>query len=354
MAKQSLAVKYRPKTWDDVSEQEEIKIILQQQLSNNEIVHGYLFCGPAGCGKTTAARIFANEINKGQGNPIELDAASNNSVEDIRRLIEQAQTQSLESEYKVFILDEVHMLSNSAWNAFLKTLEEPPAKSIFIMATTDPQKIPATILSRAQRYNFQRISQQGIVDRLKTIIAWEDTEILENGGPDGALADNCSNDAIEYIAKLANGGMRDAITLMDKCLSYSQQLTLENVVKALNTVDYATMFKLTEAVAISNKLQVIEVIENLYNSGKDLKQFVKQYVQFLLDVEKFYIGCDWKYINLPKLKEYEDWLTYNDEPQKISEILERVVKLDADIKYSSTPKYDVEVVLLGVCYGRTS
>ena len=340
MAKQSLAIKYRPKTWDDVSEQTEIKTILKQQLSNNEIVHGYLFCGPAGCGKTTAARIFANEINHGKGNPIELDAASNNSVEDIRKLIEQAQTQSLESEYKVFILDEVHMLSNSAWNAFLKTLEEPPAKSIFIMATTDPQKIPATILSRAQRYNFQRISQQGIVDRLLYILQCE-------FGKNQIIGDDIKS--IEYLAKLADGGMRDAITLMDKCLSYSSELTLENVVKALNTVDYATMFKLTDAIAISNKLQVVELIEDLYNSGKDLKQFVKQYVQFLLDVEKYYIGCDWKYISLPKLDDYEMWLKGNDEPQKVIEILDTVVTLDANIKYSSIPKYDIEVALLGVC-----
>ena len=339
MAKQSLAVKYRPKTWDDVSEQEEIKIILQQQLSNNEIVHGYLFCGPAGCGKTTAARIFANEINDGKGNPIELDAASNNSVEDIRRLIEQAQTQSLDSEYKVFILDEVHMLSNSAWNAFLKTLEEPPAKSIFIMATTDPQKIPATILSRSQRYNFQRISTHGIMKRLTHILHEENIPEVEGG-----------LDAVEYIAKLADGGMRDAITLMDKCLSYSTALTLENVVKALNTVDYATMFKLTDAVASNDKLQVIELIEDLYNSGKDLKQFIKQYAQFLLDTEKYYIGCDWKYINMPKITEYRDWLLQMaDKQDRIQEILNVIIKLDTEIKYSSTPKYDVEATLIGVC-----
>lgn len=342
MAKQSLAIKYRPKTWSDVTEQEEIKIILQQQLSNNEIVHGYLFCGPAGCGKTTAARIFANEINDGKGSPIELDAASNNSVEDIRRLIEQAQTQSLDSEYKVFILDEVHMLSNSAWNAFLKTLEEPPAKSIFIMATTDPQKIPATILSRTQRYNFQRISMKGICKRLEYIINAEQNE--QNNFV------NIDKSAIEYIAKLSEGGMRDAITLMDKCLSYSTELTLENVVNALNVVDYTMMFKLTEAVASDDKIQVIELIENLYNSGKDLKQFVKQYAQFLLDTEKYYIGCDWKYINMPKIQEYRDWLLHMAErTSDIQEILNVVIKLDAEIKYSSTPKYDVEATLIGVC-----
>jgi len=170
---QALAIKYRPTQFSDIVEQDAIKAILINQIDTGTVKHGYLFCGPAGDGKTTTARIFANEINKGQGSPIELDAASNNSVEDIRRITEQAQTQSLDSEYKVFILDEVHSLSNQAWQAFLKTLEEPPAKAIFIMCTTNPERIPNTILSRVQRYNFQKISTEGIFERLKYIIEQE-------------------------------------------------------------------------------------------------------------------------------------------------------------------------------------
>ena len=173
MAIQTLAVKYRPKTWDDVTEQGSTKIILQQQLETGEIKNAYLFCGPAGCGKTTCARIFANEINKGQGNPIELDAASNNGVDDVRNIIQQAQTKSLNSEYKCFIIDECHAISNAGWQAMLKLIEEPPAKSIFIFCTTDPQKIPKTILSRVQRYDFKRISQNGIIERLKWILEQE-------------------------------------------------------------------------------------------------------------------------------------------------------------------------------------
>lgn len=169
----ALALKYRPKTFDDLSEQAAVVKILTNQIETNTIKHGYLFSGSAGCGKTTAARIFANMINNGKGEPIELDAASNNSVDDIRTITEQAQTKSLDSEYKVFIIDEVHSLSNQAFQAFLKTLEEPPTKSIFILCTTDPQRVPNTILSRVQRYNFQRISHKGIVDRLKYIIEQE-------------------------------------------------------------------------------------------------------------------------------------------------------------------------------------
>lgn len=170
MASKALAIKYRPITFNEVVEQDSIKIILQQQIKENSFKSAYLFVGGAGTGKTTCARIFAHDINHGEGNPIELDAASNNGVEDVREIIQQAKTKSLDSEYKIFIIDECHALSNSAWQAMLKIIEEPPAKSIFIFCTTDPQKIPKTILSRVQRYDFQRISQDGIVNRLKYIL----------------------------------------------------------------------------------------------------------------------------------------------------------------------------------------
>ena len=183
---QALALKYRPHTFSDLTEQSAVVKILTNQIETNTIKHGYLFVGAAGTGKTTSARIFANMINKGSGEPIELDAASNNSVDDIRRIIEEAQTKSLDSEYKVFIIDECHSLSNQAWQAMLKTLEEPPSKSIFIFCTTDPQKIPNTILSRVQRYNFQRISQEGIVQRLLYILRCE-----------GAIASTHSVEAVE-------------------------------------------------------------------------------------------------------------------------------------------------------------
>lgn len=279
----SLAIKYRPTTFEDLTEQSGVVKILTNQIETNTIKHGYLFVGAAGTGKTTSARIFANMINKGAGTPIELDAASNNSVEDIRELTEQAQTKSIDSDYKVFVIDECHMLSNSAWNAFLKTLEEPPAKSIFILCTTNPEKIPATILSRVQRYNFQRISHEGIVKRLDYI--WHNEfcdghmDCLPTNGETRQV------EALDYIAKIADGGMRDAITLMDKCLSYSSELTLDNVVKALGVADYGLMFDLNNALLGDDPIpEVISIIDNVYNSGLDLKLFVKSYFEFILDM----------------------------------------------------------------------
>ena len=337
MASKALAVKYRPQTFEEVTEQEILTTILKQQISSKQIQHCYLFCGPAGCGKTTCARIFANEINGGQGIPVELDAASNNGVEDVRNIIQQAQTKSLDSEYKTFIIDECHSLSNAGWQAFLKLLEEPPAKSIFIFATTDPQKIPKTILSRVQRYDFQRISQQGIVHRLQYILANENI-----------IVDQSNIDAIEYIAKLADGGLRDAISLMDKCLAFTDELTLETVVKVLGVVDYDEMFRFTDII-IENKLnESIQLIESVHTSGKDLKQFVKQYIQFLLDIQKYAIGCDWKYISLPRLSQYEEWLkgcgTY--EFDRCFELLDCMLKINNKIKYSSVPKCVIETEVL--------
>lgn len=344
----SLAVKYRPSTFDDVVEQDSIKVILRQQLDSGEVKHAYLFCGGAGTGKTTCARIFAKEINKGKGSPIEMDAASNSSVEDVRNIIQQAKSKSLDSEYKVFIIDECHAISLMGWQAFLKLLEEPPAKSIFIFATTDPQKIPKTILSRVQRYDFQRISQRGIVQRLKYIC---DSEGIQRFASN-ALTDNLQDayaktDALEYIAKIADGGMRDAITLMDKALSYSKELTLANVVKAVGTTDYTVMFELTDKIIYNKSRDMMQIIDDIHASGKDLKRFIKAYIQFVLDINKYALGCEWNQLGIPHLDDYESkldkWLKDND---IFTDLLNTLVAVDNDIKYSATPKYDIEARLL--------
>lgn len=336
MAVKSLAVKYRPKTFVDVVEQEEIKAILGQQLKTNTIKNAYLFVGSAGTGKTTCARIFANEINKGKGNPIEMDAASNSSVDDVKNISQLAKTKSFDSEYKVFIIDECHAISNTGWQAFLKLLEEPPAKSIFIFCTTDAHKIPKTIISRVQRYDFKRISQYGIITRLKFICKVEERVYTD--------------DALGYIAKLAEGGMRDSITLMDKCLSYGD-LTLENVVNALGTIDYDTMFELTDALIDIEPKRVMEIIGKIHADGKDLKQFIHLYLYFILDVEKYSVGCPFELLQLPKLKAYEDWLsnTSKSDFEWLREVLRELVQLNATVKYSSYPKADIEAALLLLC-----
>lgn len=339
---ESLAIKYRPKTFEDVTEQVFIKAILSNQLKSGEVKHAYLFCGGAGTGKTTCARIFASEINKGSGNPIEMDAASQNGVDDVREIIQQAKTKSIDSEYKVFIIDECHAFSNNAWQAMLKIIEEPPAKSIFIFCTTNPEKIPKTIISRVQRYDFQRISQDGIVKRLRHIC---DRELQQED-------DLVRLEALEYIAKIADGGMRDAITLLDKCIAYSRELTIENIVNALGTVDYDVMFSLTSALGYKEQLKVIEIIEKLHSDGKDLKQFVKSYIQFILDVTKYYLNCEWKFIQIPQLSDYEQELHNLEELSDdwFLSLLSELIKLNADIKYSSTAKYDLEAALFVFMY----
>ena len=239
MNNQTLAVKYRPKDWKDLTEQEYIKVILENQIETNSIKNAYLFTGPAGCGKTTSARIFANKINNGQGNPIEVDAASNNGVEQVRVIIDDAKFKPLDSKYKIYIMDECHMLSNGAWNAMLKLLEEPPKTTIFILCTTDPQKIPKTILSRVQRYDFNKISFEGIVNRLKWIVNEENKNLKVSDEYIGV-----DDEALEYIAKVSEGGMRDAISMLDKCLSFTRTLDVANVVKALGISDYGSLHRI--------------------------------------------------------------------------------------------------------------
>ena len=330
----ALALKYRPKRFEDLTEQSEVVTILTNQIETNTIKHGYLFCGGAGTGKTTSARIFANMINEGKGTPIELDAASNNSVEDIRRLCDDAQTQSIDSLYKVFVIDECHSLSNQAWQAFLKTLEEPPAKSIFILCTTNPERIPQTILSRVQRYNFQRISFEGIVNRLENIILWENEEIS-----DKSIDIHYQIESIEYIAKIADGGLRDAITLMDKCLSYSNNLTMDNVIKALGIANYEVMFNLTSYIISNNISYICNLINEVHSSGMDLKLFIKQYFEFILDLNVYSATNDMNTTKIPLV--WEEYIHNNwkeKEWDTIYKLLSFITDLNYAIKWEQNPK----------------
>lgn len=343
----ALAIKYRPKTFDDVVEQGSVKQILQEQLRTKTHQNCYLFTGGAGTGKTTCARIFANDVNGGKGNPIEIDAASNNGVDNVREIIEDAKFKALDAPYKVYIIDECHMLSTGAWNAMLKLIEEPPAQTVFIFCTTDPQKIPATIISRVQRYDFQRITHDSIVNRLKYILDMENEEILNDDGPDRAITYDI--EALGYIAKLADGGMRDAITLLDKCLSFSPDINVENVVQALGTVDYQVMFDLTNAIIDMESDKAVIIIEEAHRSGIDLKQFMKQYSYFILDAYKYCLLGDFEYLQIPST--YSDILhSWDDETYDfLKELLDEVIKLNADIKWEPNPKPLIEATIILLC-----
>ena len=339
MAKISLAVKYRPKTFDDMTEQEYIKIILENQIKDDAIQNAYLFTGPAGCGKTTSARIFANMINESKGNPIEIDAASNNGVEQVRSIIDEAKFKPIDSKYKVYILDECHMLSIGAWNAMLKLLEEPPKTTIFILCTTDPQKIPKTILSRVQRYDFQKISIKGIVQRLNYIVNQE-------------RQGDFQEEALEYIAKVSDGGMRDAISMLDKCLSFSCDITIDNVVKALGISDYNSLDNLLESmVLVLSPNKCIDIIEGVYNQGKDLKVFIKQFIQYCLDVAKYLMFNSYDYIQIPStinLSKYKD----NKHYFQILDVIDSIINLSNQIKYEQNPKVLVESTIILLVTGR--
>lgn len=339
MANITLAVKYRPTTFDDVVEQSAITAILTEQIKTNSFKRAYLFCGPAGCGKTTCARIFAKEINGGKGNPIEIDAASNNSVDDVREIIDQAKLKAIDAPYKVYILDECHMFSTGAWNAMLKLLEEPPASAVFIMCTTDPQKIPATILSRVQRFDFSKITHTRIVERLKYILA------AENSSVDAPNRFTYDIGALEYIAKLANGGMRDAISMLDKCLSYNTNLTLENAIVALGDVDYDIYFDFMLSLACLNAMRATEIIEQIYYKGVDLKTFVKQFMSFMVEVCKFRIFSSFEYVTIPDTPNYRTWM-YQEDEEALKDILNLMLKLNTEVKWETNPKALIEASII--------
>ena len=341
MDNKTLAIKYRPKDWDDLTEQKYIKTILQNQIETGTIKNAYLFTGPAGCGKTTSARIFANKINKGNGLPIEIDAASNNGVEQVRTIIDDAKFKPLDCDYKIYIMDECHMLSNGAWNAMLKLLEEPPKTTIFILCTTDPQKIPNTILSRVQRFDFQKISLQGIIDRLKYIITKENTKDETDNNLDNFIT--YEDSALQYIAKISEGGMRTAISYLDKCLSYSTTLGIENVVKALGISDYDVLSSLFDSIISKDSKKSIEIIEEIYNQGKDLKLFIKQFIRFILDICKYQLYHSYDYIQIPNTIDIDySGTDYN----YILRILESMIEINNLIKYDTNPKVIIESKLI--------
>ena len=255
---------------------------------------------------TTSARIIANLINNGQGRPIEIDCASNNGVDAMRNIQEECRTRPLQGKYKIFILDECHMITTAGWNSMLKILEEPPEYVIFIFCTTDPQKIIGTIMSRVQRFNFKRISTQGIVKRLKYIIEKENIDYFNDPNiseeeynarqiaeAQGAVYIDYEEFAIQYIARLAKGGMRDAITTLEKCIDFSPVLTIENVQKVTSGgVDEETLLKLCGLILFKDSKKALIMFNDLYLTGIDTSLFVKLYMEFLQNCIKYLITED--------------------------------------------------------------
>lgn len=333
----SLATKYRPKTLNEMSGQENVIKILNQQLITKNIKNCYLFCGASGTGKTTAARAFIQEINKGQGYPIEIDAASNSGVDNIRNVIDGSNTKSILSEYKSYIIDECHSLSNQAWQALLKTLEEPNSKTIFIFCTTDPQKIPQTILNRVQRFDFYKLPKEQIFDRLVYICNEEKFTYEE--------------DALKYIVKASKGGMRDAISYLEKVASYNTNITLSNCVDAIGEIDYHIMFNLINAIIDKKEKDALSIVDNLNNKGKDLKLFIDEFTGFILDINKYLVLLDFENINIPKLYEKDISYAVNIEGSKqfYLFILEQLVKLKEQIRFESDVKLNLEITLVLLC-----
>lgn len=327
----SLAVQYRPSDWDEVVEQDNIKKILQNQLSSGEVRNSYLFVGGAGTGKTTCARILAKEINHGTGSAIEIDGASNNGVDQVREINNQAKTRSVDSEYKIFIIDECHMITTAGWNAMLKLIEEPPAKTIFIFCTTNPEKIPKTILSRVQRYDFQRISTEGIYNRLIAICNKENIQAEEN--------------ALMHIAKLADGHMRDALTMLDKTVAYDSTITELNITSALGLNSYYDINVLFDAVTQGFEEGIISSVETCHNEGRELKQLIDDEISFVLDYIKWQINHSLHFCSCPSF--VEEWFKQcKVSKNHATHLLDALIDIKNTIKYDSSPKTIIEAMLI--------
>ena len=314
---QALYRKYRPKTFEDVIGQKTIIKTLENSIVNDRITHAYLFTGPRGTGKTSIAKIFARVINcqnrenftpcnncvsctqKQNIDIIEMDAASNNGVDEIREIRDKVNLVPSFGKYKVYIVDEVHMLSNQAFNALLKTLEEPPSHVIFILATTEPHKIPETILSRCQRYDFKKISENDIVERIKYICKEENIEIDE--------------DAIKLIAKVSDGGLRDSISLLDQLIAYTEdKITVKDVNDVYGVISKEEICNLLLKIFDSNLNESFNEVNNLDENGKNLSKIIEQIIEFIKNTLIYF--NDSNYFN------EEDKKLYNKIASKVNEI----------------------------------
>ena len=361
MSYTALYRKFRPDRFEDVKGQDHIVTTLRNQIKADRIGHAYLFTGTRGTGKTTIAKLFAKSVNcehpidgspcgecrscktiaaGASVNVIEIDAASNNGVDNIREIIDEVSYSPVEGKYKVYIIDEVHMLSIGAFNALLKTLEEPPSYVIFILATTEVHKIPITILSRCQRYDFKRINIDTIADRLRELMEQEKVSVEEK--------------ALKYIAKTADGSMRDALSLLDQCIAFhfGEELTYDKVLDVLGAVDTGVFSDLLEKIEGHDITGCISLLEDVVMQGRELTQFVTDitwYLRNLLlvktsdsDIEDV---IDVSSDNLERLREEAQSM----DAEKIMRYIRIFSELSGQIKYASQKRILIEMTLIKLC-----
>lgn len=360
MSYTALYRKWRPDNFQDVKGQDPIVTTLKNQIIADRIGHAYLFCGTRGTGKTTVAKIFAKTVNcehPTDGSPcgacqscksistgnsmnvIEIDAASNNGVDNIREIRDEVSYSPAEGKYKVYIIDEVHMLSVGAFNALLKTLEEPPSYVIFILATTEAHKIPVTILSRCQRYDFKRISVETIVDRLRELMAEEQIEAEDK--------------AVRYLAKAADGAMRDALSLLDQCVSFyfGQKLTYDKVLEVLGAVDTEVFSAILRAVMARDILDAIHLLEKIIMQGRDLSQLVIDFTWYLRNLllvkssEDIEDVLDVSSENLQRLQEEAEMINQ----ETLMRYIRVFSELSGEIKYASQKRVLIEMAVIKLC-----
>lgn len=360
MSYTALYRKFRPSEFGDVKGQEHIVTTLQNQIKANRIGHAYLFCGTRGTGKTTAAKIFARAVNcehPADGSPcgecemcrsiaagtsmnvIEIDAASNNGVDNIREIKEEVAYRPTEGRYKVYIIDEVHMLSSGAFNALLKTLEEPPEYVIFILATTEVHKIPVTIMSRCQHYDFRRITIETISARLKELMEAEQVEVEDK--------------AIRYIAKAADGSMRDALSLLDQCIAFylGQKLTYDNVLEVLGAVDTDVFSRLLRSLIGRKVPQVLDTVEDLVMQGRELLQLSVDFTWYLRNLLLVKTSdmpedvLDVSSENLAQLKEESEMI----EADALLRYIRIFSELSEQLRFATQKRVLLEVTLIKLC-----
>ena len=359
MSYTALYRKYRSQTFDEIIGQKHIITSLTNQIKNGQVGHAYLFTGTRGTGKTSIAKIFAKAINcphSVNGNPcnecevcksitnganvdiLEIDAASNNRVDEIRELREKVKYPPVNCKYKVYIIDEVHMLTDSAFNALLKTLEEPPQYVVFILATTEVQKLPATILSRCLRFDFKLLSEEELENHLKYV--FDDSKI------------KYEKEALSLLARLGAGSVRDTLSIADMCVAYSNKnVTYASVIEAVGMTDRETLKEITKCVLIGEQGDLLSTINRIANLGKNLTQVAKDLVSFVRDVLIVKTCKDYKDI----LKLSNDQILELEELSKLStnekliEILNKLSALDNDFRYSSCPRNLLEITLVTLC-----